>query len=103
MRVVDTIWTIGPVFRTGALTIHWLDVAAVLGMGGIWLFFFFTQSRRPRARAGARPVLQGSDGSWRTLAIPIPPPAPTEGDGISYRGVVWFVGVLAVTTILPRC
>lgn len=25
--------------------------------------------------------------------------APVEGDGISYRGVVWFVAVLAITTI----
>ena len=24
---------------------------------------------------------------------------PVEGDGINYRGIVWFVGVLAVTTI----
>jgi hypothetical protein len=24
---------------------------------------------------------------------------PTEGDGISYRGIVWFVGILIVTTV----
>ena len=25
--------------------------------------------------------------------------APVEGDGISYRGIVWFVGILIVTTV----
>jgi hypothetical protein len=41
MRVVDLIWTIGPVFRHQTSTIHWLDFAAVMGMGGVWLAFFF--------------------------------------------------------------
>ena len=27
---------------------------------------------------------------------------PVEGDGISYRGIVWFVGVLAITTIASQ-
>ena len=42
MRVVDLIWTIGPVFRGQGSTLHWLDFAVVLGMGGVWLAFFFT-------------------------------------------------------------
>ena len=25
---------------------------------------------------------------------------PTEGDGVSYRGIVWFVGVLIATTLV---
>ena len=37
MRVVDLTWTIGPIFRHEGSTIHWLDFAAVLGIGGIWL------------------------------------------------------------------
>ena len=40
MRVIDITWTIGPVFRHGS-GLHWLDFAAVLGIGGIWLFVFF--------------------------------------------------------------
>lgn len=28
--------------------------------------------------------------------------APVEGDGISYRGIVWFVGVLVVTTVVSQ-
>jgi hypothetical protein len=41
MRVVDLVWTIGPIFRRSGATISWLDFAAVLGLGGIWLFFFY--------------------------------------------------------------
>ena len=40
MRVVDLIWTIGPMFphEGSRFPIHWMDVAAVAGLGGIWLF-----------------------------------------------------------------
>jgi hypothetical protein len=40
MRVVDITWTIGPVFREGS-SLHWLDFAVVLGMGGPWLVLFW--------------------------------------------------------------
>jgi hypothetical protein len=39
MRVVDLTWNIGPIFREHT-TIHWLDFAAVAGIGGVWLFLF---------------------------------------------------------------
>ena len=41
MRVVDITWTIGPVFRHEGSAISWVDFAAVLGIGGLWLVFFF--------------------------------------------------------------
>ncbi len=41
MRVVDITWTIGPVFRHEGSSLHWLDFAAVLGMGGLWLPLFW--------------------------------------------------------------
>jgi hypothetical protein len=41
MRVVDLVWVIGPIFREGGTTIHWLDFAMVLGMGGVWMTMFF--------------------------------------------------------------
>jgi hypothetical protein len=41
MRVVDLVWIIGPIFRSGGTTIHWLDFAMVIGMGGIWVTLFF--------------------------------------------------------------
>lgn len=35
----------------------------------------------------------------RPLHAPPAPIGPTEGDGISYRGIVWFVVILTVTTL----
>jgi len=40
MRVIDLVWNIGPIFRPEG-SLHWLDFAAVLGMGGLWLTVFF--------------------------------------------------------------
>jgi hypothetical protein len=41
MRAVDLIWTIGPIFRRSGSTLSWLDFAAVLGLGALWLLVFF--------------------------------------------------------------
>jgi hypothetical protein len=41
MRIVDITWTIGPVFRHEEAPINWVDFAAVLGIGGLWLVYFF--------------------------------------------------------------
>jgi len=41
MRVVDITWTIGPVFRHQGSALSWVDFAAVIGMGGIWVYLFF--------------------------------------------------------------
>jgi len=40
MRVVDLIWTVGPVFRHDT-TFHWLDFAVVLAFAAPWLFLFY--------------------------------------------------------------
>jgi len=42
MRVVDIAWTIGPVFRHEGSSLHWLDFAMVLGMGALWLAYFWS-------------------------------------------------------------
>ncbi len=39
-RWLDLHWLIAPSFSTDAFTIHWLDLAAPLALGGIWLFLF---------------------------------------------------------------
>jgi hypothetical protein len=50
MRIVDIGWTVGPAFRCpaeivepcrGGSSLHWLDFAVALGMGGIWLSLFW--------------------------------------------------------------
>src|SRR5687767_14548938 len=39
MRVVDVIWTVGPVFRHHS-TFHWLDFTIVVAFAAPWLFVF---------------------------------------------------------------
>ena len=53
MRVVDIAWNIGPVFRHGS-SLSWVDFAAALGIGGVWLVYFFRN-------LAARPVLPAHD------------------------------------------
>jgi hypothetical protein len=40
MQMVSLVWLVAPAFHPGALRLHWMDVAAPLGLGGIWLAFF---------------------------------------------------------------
>ena len=40
MRVVDLIWVIAPNFTHEKFKISWMDIAAPLGMGGIWVAMF---------------------------------------------------------------
>ena len=42
MRVIDIIWLIGPVFRHDGSALSWVDFAVTLGMGGLWLVYFWT-------------------------------------------------------------
>jgi hypothetical protein len=43
MRLVDIFWMIAPAFHEGVFQIHWLDILAPLGIGGIWLWGFTRQ------------------------------------------------------------
>jgi len=43
MRAVDLYWLIQPAFSPGHFALHWLDFAAVIGLGGIWLAVFLWQ------------------------------------------------------------
>ena len=54
MRMVDLFWLIRPVFSPGHFVLHWLDFAAPIGVGGVWLAFFFWQ-------LGERPLLPRND------------------------------------------
>lgn len=37
MRVLDLVWLIEPIFHPKAIYVHWMDLAAPVGIGGIWL------------------------------------------------------------------
>ncbi len=53
-RWLDLHWLVAPAFSKDAFTLHWLDLAAPLALGGIWLFLF-------TLRLKARPLLPANE------------------------------------------
>lgn len=48
MRLADVFWYIRPATSAGHFSLHWMDLAAPLGVLGLWLFVFLGQLlRRP--------------------------------------------------------
>lgn len=45
MRLVDLFWQIAPAFYEEQLTVHWMDLAAPVAIGGLWLWFFARQMK----------------------------------------------------------
>jgi hypothetical protein len=43
MRVIDLYWVLIPAFTHEHFHLSWMDIVAPIGMGGIWLWFFFWQ------------------------------------------------------------
>lgn len=54
MRFIDILWLIVPAFNRGHLRFSWMDFAAPLGMGGIWLWYFAWELKK-------RPLLPFND------------------------------------------
>ena len=54
MRFVDLFWLIAPEFNHDGVSLHILDLAAPIGIGGLWLAFFSQQLR-------TRPLLPVND------------------------------------------
>ena len=46
MRLVDVFWTIAPNFTGEHFHLSWMDVAAPVGLGGLWLSFFARELTR---------------------------------------------------------
>jgi len=40
MRLLDLFWLVGPELHERGFAVHWLDLAATVGLGGLWLHFF---------------------------------------------------------------
>jgi hypothetical protein len=53
-RLLDLFFLIMPEFYQGKLGVHWLDFAAIAGIGGLWVTVFLW-------RLGARPLLAPND------------------------------------------
>jgi hypothetical protein len=43
MRFIDLLWIIAPNFHSEKFSIHWLDLAAPIGIGGLWIAVFVWQ------------------------------------------------------------
>jgi hypothetical protein len=76
VRVADLYWTIGPDLgghghAAVPLSFHWLDVAAPLGLGGLWLFLFARELR-------GRPLLPLGEPELRELLEAEASPAETH-------------------------
>jgi hypothetical protein len=54
MRMVDLYWLVAPAFRQGRFGLSWMDFAAPIGLGGIWLAYFLIQ-------LGKRPLMPLND------------------------------------------
>jgi hypothetical protein len=37
MQYVNVFWLVAPAFHPGRLSVHWMDLVAPLGLGGVWL------------------------------------------------------------------
>ena len=60
IRLLDIFWTVAPAFDRAAVRFHWLDWAAVAGLGGIWLAAFVRELKN-------RPVLPVHDPRLREM------------------------------------
>ncbi|MFL6353892.1 MAG: hypothetical protein ACJ74Z_18865 [Bryobacteraceae bacterium] len=45
-RAVDIFWIVAPTYRTHGFALYWTDIAAFLGVGGIWTYVYLGQLRR---------------------------------------------------------
>ena len=43
IRFVDVFWVVEPAFRQRQFWIHWMDLVAPIGLGGIWIWAFLGQ------------------------------------------------------------
>jgi hypothetical protein len=46
MRLADLIWSIEPSFKPKGLSIHWMDILAPVGLGGIWFAALAAQLKK---------------------------------------------------------
>lgn len=54
MRAVDILWMVAPSFHPSKLHVHWLDFAALIGVGGVFIWYFLYQLKQ-------RPLLLTND------------------------------------------
>jgi hypothetical protein len=57
-RFIDLYWLIGPQFHPETMLPHWMDIAALLGLGGVWLTLFVRELKGHALLPANDPYLQ---------------------------------------------
>ena len=60
MHLVDVFWMVVPAFQPTGVFVHWLDAAALMAIGGIWIGVFVWQLKRRPLLPVHDPGLQGA-------------------------------------------
>jgi hypothetical protein len=58
MHLVDVFWLVMPAFYRDGLALHWLDVTALLGVGGGWMAFYLWHVQRVMLLSRHEPALE---------------------------------------------
>jgi hypothetical protein len=45
-RMIDMFWIVEPTYRRNGFALYWTDVAAFVGLGGIWIYAYIGQLRK---------------------------------------------------------
>jgi len=59
MRLIDLFWALAPA-HGAELHLHWMDLAAPLGLGGVWIALFIRQLRKHPLLPAHEPGLKGN-------------------------------------------
>jgi hypothetical protein len=60
MHAVELFWLVVPAFQPTRIFIHWMDAAALMGVGGIWIVVFVWQLKKRPLLPVHDPGLQGA-------------------------------------------
>jgi hypothetical protein len=60
MHLVDVFWIVMPAFYRQGPSLHWLDVVAIIGIGGVWMTIFAWQLKGRALLPLHDPSLQGA-------------------------------------------
>lgn len=66
MHIADTYWLVMPSLHQGGIAIHWLDFAAPIGVGGLWVAYFLW-------RLKAAPLLPQNDPGMQFAFVYVKP------------------------------
>ncbi len=67
-RFVDLFWLVVPAFHHTGVHIHWMDLVAPIGIGGIWMWFFIWQLKGRSLLPLHDPRLAGILGHARSVS-----------------------------------